>query len=215
MKRDEKTKSARDKIIKAAFSLFSEKGYEATSTQDIISLTGLSRGAMYHHFKSKQEILETVTRQAQEQIHSFLEALVTDSTLSAKNKLSKIIAYNGESEVQKQLIACRWLEKIPFALVEEIRNLNHIIAPCLAQIIRQGVEEKEFECPYIEELAEVLALLLDIWLDPVLFNRTYEAICTRLDFVAFMLEKLGADILEKGTVSRIKSLYQAASGPVR
>ncbi|MFR7442576.1 MAG: TetR/AcrR family transcriptional regulator [Sellimonas intestinalis] len=42
--------------------LFLEKGYEHTSIQDIINnLGGLSKGAIYHHFKSKEEILIAVT----------------------------------------------------------------------------------------------------------------------------------------------------------
>ena len=49
-------------ILDAAFRLFIEKGYERTSIQDIIDqLGGLSKGAIYHHFKSKEDILAAVT----------------------------------------------------------------------------------------------------------------------------------------------------------
>lgn len=57
MNREEKSKNSKEKIIQSAFSLFSSKGYDSTSTQDIINLSGLSRGAMYHHFKTKEDIL--------------------------------------------------------------------------------------------------------------------------------------------------------------
>ena len=44
-------------ILDVAFRLFMEKGYEHTSIQDIIDhLGGLSKGAIYHHFKSKEDI---------------------------------------------------------------------------------------------------------------------------------------------------------------
>ena len=50
------------RILDVAYSLFMEKGYEATSIQDIINgLGGLSKGAIYHHFKSKEDILIAVT----------------------------------------------------------------------------------------------------------------------------------------------------------
>ncbi|MFR2553021.1 MAG: TetR/AcrR family transcriptional regulator [Clostridioides difficile] len=45
MNREEKSKNSKEKIIQSAFSLFSSKGYDSTSTQDIINLSGLSRGA--------------------------------------------------------------------------------------------------------------------------------------------------------------------------
>ena len=48
-------------ILDVSYRLFMEKGYEYTSIQDIIdNLGGLSKGAIYHHFKSKEEILIAV-----------------------------------------------------------------------------------------------------------------------------------------------------------
>jgi len=48
-------------ILEAALKLFIEKGYEHTSIQDIINnLGGLSKGAIYHHFRSKEEIFQSV-----------------------------------------------------------------------------------------------------------------------------------------------------------
>lgn len=45
-----------EKILNAAAALFAEKGYAHTTLQDIIDATGLSKGAVYHHFQSKEEI---------------------------------------------------------------------------------------------------------------------------------------------------------------
>ncbi len=45
-------------ILDVATYLFVEKGYDATSLQDIINETHLSKGAIYHHFSSKEEILQ-------------------------------------------------------------------------------------------------------------------------------------------------------------
>lgn len=49
-------KNGRDKIVHAAFKLFLHKGYKKTSLADIIKATQLSKGAIYHHFKSKYAI---------------------------------------------------------------------------------------------------------------------------------------------------------------
>ena len=48
---------ARRDILRAAARLFQERGYEATSMQDVASALRLSKGALYHHFQSKDEIL--------------------------------------------------------------------------------------------------------------------------------------------------------------
>lgn len=44
-------------ILKSALQLFMVKGYKATSYQDLMAKTGLSKGAIYHHFPSKEDIL--------------------------------------------------------------------------------------------------------------------------------------------------------------
>lgn len=48
---------AKEKIINAAWELFREKGYEETTLQDIIDKSGTSRGAFYHHFRAKEDLL--------------------------------------------------------------------------------------------------------------------------------------------------------------
>lgn len=50
----------REYILKVALQLFMENGYKSTSYQDLIKETGLSKGAIYHHFKSKEDILTSV-----------------------------------------------------------------------------------------------------------------------------------------------------------
>lgn len=52
--------STREKIAQAADTLFYEQGFEATSFADIAGAVGISRGNFYHHFKTKDEILDAV-----------------------------------------------------------------------------------------------------------------------------------------------------------
>jgi TetR/AcrR family transcriptional regulator, transcriptional repressor for nem operon len=53
-------KPTRTQIIETADTLFYEKGYEQTSFADIADVVAISRGNFYHHFKTKDEILEAV-----------------------------------------------------------------------------------------------------------------------------------------------------------
>jgi AcrR family transcriptional regulator len=48
-------------ILETARELFFVKGYQNTSVNDIIEKTGSSKGAFYHHFKSKDELLDTIS----------------------------------------------------------------------------------------------------------------------------------------------------------
>ncbi|MFC0296422.1 TetR/AcrR family transcriptional regulator [Geobacillus jurassicus] len=52
----------RVRFIETAMKLFAEKGYHATSIQDLVEAWGISKGAFYHHFASKEELLLAVLR---------------------------------------------------------------------------------------------------------------------------------------------------------
>ncbi len=56
----ERRAATRAKLISAARELFARDGYAETHTNDILEYTGLSRGALYHHFANKQELFEAV-----------------------------------------------------------------------------------------------------------------------------------------------------------
>jgi len=49
--------TARDRILEAAARLICEKGYDATSIQDIADATGLTKAGLYHHIRSKESLL--------------------------------------------------------------------------------------------------------------------------------------------------------------
>jgi AcrR family transcriptional regulator len=50
-------RSSKDKILEAALDLFAEKGYDATGVQEIVATAGVTKGALYHHFAAKEDIL--------------------------------------------------------------------------------------------------------------------------------------------------------------
>ncbi|WP_019550920.1 TetR/AcrR family transcriptional regulator [Thermus scotoductus] len=58
--------ATRNRILEEAARLFTEKGYEATSVQDLAEALGLSKAALYHHFRSKEEVLYEISQQALE-----------------------------------------------------------------------------------------------------------------------------------------------------
>jgi len=73
--------STRDCIVAQADTLFYERGFEATSFADIAATLGISRGNFYHHFKSKDDILNAVIAIRIERTRALLEGwqVATDS----------------------------------------------------------------------------------------------------------------------------------------
>ena len=56
----ERTEATRGALMAAARRLFAERGYDAVGTEEIVRAAGLTRGALYHHFDSKAELLGAV-----------------------------------------------------------------------------------------------------------------------------------------------------------
>jgi len=81
-----KLKSGReDEIVAAAGRIFREKGYHATSVQDIAESVGLLKGSLYHYIRSKEELLGRLFEGLLEDTLNELEAIVArDGTAEAK-----------------------------------------------------------------------------------------------------------------------------------
>lgn len=56
----QRTEATRSALMAAARRLFTERGYDAVGTEEIVRAAGVTRGALYHHFGGKAELLEAV-----------------------------------------------------------------------------------------------------------------------------------------------------------
>lgn len=208
MNQREKSFATKNKILNAASTLFFEKGYEETTMQDIMERSGVSKGAIYHYFVSKQEIISFMIKDAQKHINTRFLEIADDNSLSAEEKIKAVITYFIENREQNILIANKWIDKVPYALVDTIRNANKYIAPQIAKIIKQGMQNGNFQCNYPDELAEALIQLFDVWLDPVITERTLVETVSRLKFIFHLLDCIGVPLFSKENITVILSLFE-------
>ena len=73
----------RDEILTAAAQIFSQKGFHATSMQDIAEAVNLQKASLYHHVSSKQEILVDVLDMALDLFIANMQAVMA-SPLAAR-----------------------------------------------------------------------------------------------------------------------------------
>ncbi|MCL4377837.1 MAG: TetR/AcrR family transcriptional regulator [Actinobacteria bacterium] len=73
MKLEEKSKETKNAILDAAIIIFSTKNYEQTGVDEICDKAGITKGAFYHHFNSKQDLLLELLNQWMERIGQLLE----------------------------------------------------------------------------------------------------------------------------------------------
>ncbi|MGH2808827.1 MAG: TetR family transcriptional regulator [Actinomycetota bacterium] len=66
--RTEQAQATRDHLLEVATRLFAERGYDGTSIETVLKEAGVSRGALYHHFASKESLFEAVYELAQDRV---------------------------------------------------------------------------------------------------------------------------------------------------
>ena len=135
-----------------AWKLFLTNGYEATSINNIIDAAGISKGAMYHYFKSKEEILDAVLRHKIEEELKMMETVVGDPALPATDKLIwLLLRRNNEDSKQTEEMIRREHDSL---LDYRLKELNRqAVIPIITRIIDQGITEGGFSTEYPEEMA--------------------------------------------------------------
>ena len=92
MLNDNSSNQTYEDILSTAYDFFIEKGYEKTSVQDIINELGISKGAIYHYFKSKEEILQSVLLLEKEKADIYLDKLIKEADgYNAQEKIKHVL----------------------------------------------------------------------------------------------------------------------------
>lgn len=198
-----------DLILDVAFRLFMEKGYEHTSIQDIIdNLGGLSKGAIYHHFKSKEDILIAVLSRMTAESNQNLAAIRDRSDMSGKEKLKTIFKESLLRSVQSDIFTVMpKLGDSPQLVYSMLRDSVEESAPLFIKpIIEQGIADGTIQAEHAAALAELIVLAANIWLNPMIFNSSVEETYRKVKVFDQMLQGFGLDILDEETSARLEEL---------
>jgi len=201
-------------ILDVAYRLFMEKGYEYTSIQDIINnLGGLSKGAIYHHFKSKEDILIAVTERMTENSHQILKNICNRLDLNGKEKLKYIFKESINNPVQNEIFAVapnfNNNSKLLFHLLHD--TIYVVVPNYILPIIQQGIQDGSIQTDYPEQLAQLITLVANVWMNPMIFDNHQEEIYQKLMIFNQMLHGFGLDIVDEEMLERLQeltSIYQ-------
>ncbi len=196
-------------ILDVAFRLFIEKGYEHTSVQDIIdNLGGLSKGAIYHHFKSKEDILVAVTDRMTSESNRMLAQIRDRSDLNGREKLKTIFRESINRPVQNDIFTVapdfHNNPKLLFSLLHD--TIENAAPNYILPIIRQGVSDGSIKTDYPEQLAELILLAANVWMNPMIFDSSAEESYCKFMVFRQMLQGFGLDIVDSEILGRLQEL---------
>ncbi len=98
-KREKQKEETVADILRIAEGLFHEQGYEKTTIQNIAERCGLSKGALYHHFRSKEEVLERICYDQYIYLKETFLPIVEDPEPSMMEKLRRIMTIARSSQM--------------------------------------------------------------------------------------------------------------------
>ncbi len=197
-----------EKILDAAERLFLEKGYDNTTIQDIVDeLGGLSKGAVYHHFKSKEEIMDAVGDRMFTLNNPF-EAVRRRTDLNGLQKLQEAIRLNQSDEARTDMtIQAIPLTRNPRLLVEMIESNRRILTPYYQELLEEGNRDGSLHTEYVKEIAELMPLLTSLWLLPNVFPATREEMKHKFYFLGDMLEKMGVPLMDDSIYALVEDFF--------
>jgi AcrR family transcriptional regulator len=149
----------------AAEQLFRTKGYADTSIQDVLDAVGTSRGAFYHYFRSKSDLLEAVVDRMVTLVAGFAEPIVDEPDLDAPAKLRTLFrSITGWKLDRPDLMHAMleaWISDDNALMREHYRRrAAAVLVPLLARIVEQGIREGTFRATSPQTTAHAMVFVL-------------------------------------------------------
>ena len=214
MSKEYNSQATIETILSVSAKLFLEKGFDKTSMMDIAKTAGISKGAIYHHFQSKDEIIKSVTERQAQAVKDAMENFLSEtSSLSGKEQLQIILERNFENQKAHYLddmMSIR-MKSAEFVLSYMQSCVNKDSA-FVSEIIKRGIADGSLVTDSPDECAEVFLLLLNVWCDPAVFDCNGEKLSLRLKFLQYLMKSIGIDVLSDGFIEKSLELLRKLYG---
>ena len=149
----------KEEILDAAEKLFAAKGFDNTSTGDILDAVGIARGTLYYHFKSKEDILDGVIQRITDQLMQDAGEIVRKKELPVLERLTKaIMSLNVESKIGYEIM--EQVHRPQNALMHQKMQTTLLagINPILTELVEEGIQQGICHTRYPESVLEMTIL---------------------------------------------------------
>ncbi len=166
MREVKEAQERRREILDVAEELFVTKGYDNTSTNDILNRIGIARGTLYYHFKSKEDILNSMIERINDGLIAKARTIASDTSIPVIDRLVMTIAgIQVDTEIGQEIID--QVHKPQNALMHQKMQHNLIegVVPIISRMVEEGNEQGIFNIRYPAETVEMLILYSGIVFD--------------------------------------------------
>lgn len=196
----------KNEILDAADELFGQKGFAGTSTNDILEKVGIARGTLYHHFKSKEDIMDALIERYSARLLSAAREVAADRSVPVVERIVRVVmALNLSGGSSEEIM--EQIHKPENALMH--RKIQKFIIggvpPILTEVIREGIEQGLFSTPFPYECMEMIVIYANTIFDDDIVLLTDEELASRIQAFVFNTERLlGA---EYGSLMSVMQMF--------
>ena len=156
----------KNEILDVAERLFVTKGFDHTSTNDILHEIGIARGTLYYHFKSKEDILDAMIERIVEQIIKKAQVIVRDQSVPVLDRMrDTVIALNVDNDTSHMIL--EQVHRPQNALMHQKMQERMLsrVNPLIVEILKDGIAQGIFHTEYPEEAVEMIMLYANVAFD--------------------------------------------------
>lgn len=214
MSRNKYPEKTIEKILEVSLTLFNEKGYEKTTIQDIVNALGMSKGAIYHHFHSKAEILKELGNR-----YAHTDArvchLVDNKELSGLDKLKEFLYQSIQSQEKQNLDTISIdLWKNPKVFVDNMADNLNTAASFLGPMLEEGMKDGSIQQQDVTCCSQILTLLLDYWICSPIALDDHASIVKKIAYLRLLCDNMGIPLIDDALEQQIIEFFQRMSSSV-
>lgn len=184
----------KNEILDAADALFAKKGFDGTSTADILGKVGIARGTLYYHFKSKEDIMDALIARFGSRMLSTAQMIASDKSIPvAERIISVVMSLNvgEENHSGKEMIEHMHIPQNALMHQKTQKFILSGVTPILADIIREGIEQGLFDTPVPYECTEMIMTYVNTVFDgDTIVEMTKEELDSRIQAFIYNVERL-------------------------
>jgi AcrR family transcriptional regulator len=190
-----KAEERKNEILDAADGLFGQKGFDGTSTNDILEKVGIARGTLYHHFKSKEDIMDALIDRYTVRLLEGAQVIAGDKSIPIVERIIRVVMalnISGSDENGSSKEIMEHIHKPQNALMHQKiqKVIINGVPPILTGIIREGIEQGMFSTPYPYECMEMVVIYANTVFDDDMVAMTDEERGKRVLAFVFNVERL-------------------------
>lgn len=149
----------KNEILDVAERLFGTKGFDGTSTTDILNEIGIARGTLYYHFKSKEEILDAMIDRMTGSLVSDASEIAAQKDVPVLQRLTQMmLALNVNNDLGHEIM--EQVHKPQNALMHQKmqERLLAMVDPIVTALIEEGIAQGICQTDHPAEVAEMTML---------------------------------------------------------